>query len=526
MLKTPFKQLCLAMALLLVFGCKVNQKSPLATPLSTDDGIIEFTFLQINDVYEIDALEGGKIGGMARVATLYQQLKKENPNTLFVLAGDFLNPSLIGALKHKNQPIKGRQMVEVMNACGVDLVTFGNHEFDIKEDELQQRINESEFEWIGTNVLQVKKDKTIPGGQYNVPFHKEKDGQKTFIPKTYTWTIQDADGTQLDVGILGATINKNQQPFVVYEDYIKEATEAYLELIHKTNLVIGLTHLEINEDLELAAELPNVPLLMGGHEHHHMQHQVGNVVIAKADANATSAYVHRFMYNKKTETHTLNSELVQIDESIKPDAKVKVIVDKWANILIEKLQTIYEKPEEIIYETTDKLDGRDVTIRTQQTNMGAIFTAAFAAASKKKADLAIMNSGSVRLDDQIGGKIQAIDIFRAMPFGGQIWEVDITGDNLQRLLEVGLNEQIGKGGFLQTHNVKFDADKKAWLVGGKEIIPTRSYHLALNNYLYTRSRSVANILQQTPADKPSKEDNNDVRRDVRVAVIEYMKQLE
>jgi 5'-nucleotidase / UDP-sugar diphosphatase len=43
--------------------------------------IVEFNFLQINDVYEISPLENGKIGGMARVETLKETLKASNPNT-------------------------------------------------------------------------------------------------------------------------------------------------------------------------------------------------------------------------------------------------------------------------------------------------------------------------------------------------------------------------------------------------------------------------------------------------------------
>ncbi|MEM9823569.1 MAG: metallophosphoesterase, partial [Bacteroidota bacterium] len=115
---------------LFLFACKSGEK--VVAPTLQDDGKIEVVFLQINDVYEIDALEGGKIGGMARVAALRRQLINENSNTLFVHAGDFLNPSLLGTLQHEGVPIQGRQMIEVMNKCKIDLCTFGNHEFDLK----------------------------------------------------------------------------------------------------------------------------------------------------------------------------------------------------------------------------------------------------------------------------------------------------------------------------------------------------------------------------------------------------------
>src|ERR1700712_3627755 len=112
---------------------------------STD---LSFTILQLNDIYEIAPLRGSDEGGLARVATIRKLLLRENPNTITVLAGDFVSPSLIGTLSYRdpvtrqNQKIAGKQMVDVLSQMGLDYVIFGNHEFDIKLSDLQQRINE------------------------------------------------------------------------------------------------------------------------------------------------------------------------------------------------------------------------------------------------------------------------------------------------------------------------------------------------------------------------------------------------
>src|SRR3978361_135698 len=92
--------------------------------------------LQLNDVYEIGPLNEGKVGGMARVATLIRQ-HEARYKTFVVLAGDFLSPSVIGTTKIDGQRTNGRHMVDMMNKVGVDLVTFGNHEFDIPDSDLQ-----------------------------------------------------------------------------------------------------------------------------------------------------------------------------------------------------------------------------------------------------------------------------------------------------------------------------------------------------------------------------------------------------
>jgi len=122
-----------------------------------DDGKIDVVFVQVNDVYEIAPLEGGKTGGMARVATLKKEYLKANPNTFLIMAGDFLSPSVYNSLKYNGERIRGQQMVESMNAAGMDYAIFGNHEFDITESELQKRINESSFQWISSNTFHKTK---------------------------------------------------------------------------------------------------------------------------------------------------------------------------------------------------------------------------------------------------------------------------------------------------------------------------------------------------------------------------------
>ena len=96
-----------------------------------DDGKIEITFVQINDVYEIAPLANGTEGGIARVATLKKEYVQKNPNTLLVIAGDFVSPSVYNSLQYQGTRIRGKQMVETLNSAGMDIAIFGNHERNI-----------------------------------------------------------------------------------------------------------------------------------------------------------------------------------------------------------------------------------------------------------------------------------------------------------------------------------------------------------------------------------------------------------
>lgn len=119
------------------------------------EGTITMKIVQINDVYEIAPLGGGEFGGMARVGHIRDSIKELYPNTYLFLAGDFLNPSLLGTLKVDGERLNGKQMVEVLNTLNIDLVTFGNHEFDLSEEALQKRMNESRFAWTSANARHV-----------------------------------------------------------------------------------------------------------------------------------------------------------------------------------------------------------------------------------------------------------------------------------------------------------------------------------------------------------------------------------
>ena len=101
------------------------------------DQSAHLTVLQLNDLYDIAPVQKGKRGGLARIATLRDRIAGESPHTVLVLAGDFLSPSITSSVFH------GSQMVDVLNAVGLDYATFGNHEFDFGAEVTRERIRQS-----------------------------------------------------------------------------------------------------------------------------------------------------------------------------------------------------------------------------------------------------------------------------------------------------------------------------------------------------------------------------------------------
>jgi 2',3'-cyclic-nucleotide 2'-phosphodiesterase (5'-nucleotidase family) len=483
---------------------------------AVDDGRISVQFLQLNDVYEIAALEQGAVGGMARVAAVRQKLLGENPNTCTIMSGDFLFPSAMGTISYEGKAIKGRQMVEVMNAAGIDLVAFGNHEFDLKEAELQDRINESRFDWVSTNI----RHRTRAGNQ---PFAKAGHFSEEAIPEIRILQFRDADGTVLRIGVFGICINSTAAPYVSYEDYAIATRRAIAALAERTDFIIAITHLSIDDDKKLAAAFPQLKLLIGGHEHIASYDSVGKVIIAKADANARTVYVHRLEYDKSSRQLGIRSELAKIDKTIPEEPVTKAAVDKWIAIANQSLRAQGFDPEEVLTTLSEPYDGHESSVRYKSTNLTRMIAKAFSAA-QPTSDVSMYNSGSIRLDDELSGTITQYDVIRTLPYGGKIVLAEMKGSLLRKALDTAMKHP-GNGCFLQYDRITRDK-KGSWLMNGARLDDRKIYRVAVNDYLVSGMQQYLEFLNDKNPELlriSQPEAGNKAQEDLRQAVIAWLR---
>lgn len=498
---------------LVVSSCSVSKQR------SGDDQKISITLVQVNDVYEIAALSGGKEGGLARVAGLKKKYQAENMNTRLVMAGDFLSPSVYNSLRYENKSIRGRQMVAAMNSAGFDYVVFGNHEFDIRESELQERINESSFRWISSNTFH-KMGETVK------PFSKISYSREDFFPKYIIESFTDADGTNAKVGFIGLTLPFNKAPFVSYTDALATAKELYALLKDSVDAVVAITHQSIEEDEQLAREIPGLAAIMGGHEHDQVYRMIGRVPITKAMANAKTAYIVNLGINKKKKSTLVETKLEVLNEQVDGDSATASVVAYWTNIANQSFSSLGFDAGQVIIDKHEPLDGRETEVRNKATNLSELIVSSMQHACKD-ADVVILNGGSIRVDDILPMPVTQYDIIRALPFGGSIREVDVTGAVLERILEAGkLNK--GTGGFLHYNkNLVYNNEVKEWKLDNKFIDETKTYRLALPEFLLTGGESRLDFLKPDNEsilrvyDLPA--DASDPGTDIRKAVIAYLK---
>ena len=167
---------------------------------------VEFTILHFNDVYEVERPRDQTLGGLSRVAALRNKLVQENPRTFTIFSGDALSPSPIGGAVIDGDELAGRQMVAVLNVMGLDFATLGNHELDLKKDQLCQRLKESTFTWISSNVTDAV-GRRLPG-----------------VPTEVILRVNEA-GNEVRVGLIGLSIDSTRPEYVRFQDPVSVARD-------------------------------------------------------------------------------------------------------------------------------------------------------------------------------------------------------------------------------------------------------------------------------------------------------------
>ena len=508
------KRLAFLSFAILLFGssCSVSHTNT----ANKDDGIIDIVFVQVNDVYEIAPLGGGHEGGIARVAGLKKQEKEKNKNTFLVMGGDFVSPSIYNSLKYEGKSVRGKQMIEALNAAEMDFVVFGNHEFDIKEDELQARIDESEFTWVSSNTFHKK-------GDIVRPFYKNLTAP---FPETYILNVTDADGTQAKIGIIGLTLPFNKPSYVSYTDPIETAKMLYAQIKDSVDVVIALTHLDLKDDIKLAQEIPTLGLIMGGHEHDMQFEKIGDVYITKAHSNAKTAYVNTLRLNKKNGKLTVSPKLRYINEDIELDDQTNTVVGKWVNIANENYNSLGFDAEAIVIEHSEPLEGRESIIRSQPSNLTELVVLGVQAAAPLS-DVILVNAGAIRVDDILHAPVSQYDILRAMPFGGEIREVDIKGSLLSKILDVGESNK-GNGGYLLRNSAVRNIGAK-WVIGADDIDNNKTYRVAMLGFLLTGMEANLGFLKEDNPEilklYPIETSSDNPLSDIRLALVYYLKSI-
>jgi 2',3'-cyclic-nucleotide 2'-phosphodiesterase (5'-nucleotidase family) len=452
----------------------------------------EVVVLAINDVYRIEGVEGRQRGGMSLVRALRRQLEQQAPDLLFLHGGDFLFPSLI------SEWTKGAHMVEMMNALdgspGIDdprmFVVFGNHEFDRSRQKhaalLQARIDQSEFQWLGTNIRFVQED--------GKPLVASDNLQVS--------SIVESGGVR--VGIFGLTTDKRPANKIAYVDEFIDPVRVAMEqtkLLREqgAEVVIALTHLPLEKDREILEKLGDrgPHLIIGGHEHQRHHVEIDGRWILKADADARTATVARIRMIGQRPFISFGYRFLDRDR-LKPDPEMQKRVDQvlkeheaWFCADHNEEAGCLQRP---VGETAVPLIGEELEIRSYETNLGN-WVADQVRSVVEDADIAFINAGSLRVNQDIPpGPITQRDLEELLPYDSELVQIELDNNQLDQILERATKDWSGKGYWLQISGFAFKHDPRkveghrvdaiSLLQGGKMMkLPDRPLQAITYKYL-------------------------------------------
>ena len=382
--------------------------------------------LHTNDVH-------GQVDLYAKVAALKKDYEAKGADVILVDAGDYIQGTPYVS------DSQGKTAIELMNAAGYDVATFGNHEFDYGYANLQTILKDAKFKVIAN----IKYNGKLA---YDAGYIVEtKGGLKVgFLGLTTPETATKAHPAK----IKGVT-------FMAQNELYSFATQEAADLkADGSDVVIALTHLgvdpesEPNRSTDLYAKSKGIDFIIDGHSHTKMTEGENGEPIQSTETKLK--YVGVIVIDNASKKIESN-ELIQLEGYANEDADTKAAADAIIADVDARLGAVFAKSEV-------DLDGnRDPGVRTQETNLGDLITDALLWYATKDGKLdvpndhivAVTNGGGIRASIK-AGDITMKDINTVLPFGNTVAVVYVTGEKLLEALEAAnQSAPTALGGFAQ-----------------------------------------------------------------------------
>ena len=453
----------LVLALALALGC-----SPFSQMQATPE-TVRIDLLHLNDVYQFTPLEQGRVGGLARVSTLRKKLLPQATHTLTFFAGDTLAPSVESFSEVDGKPLQGQQMIDAWNALGVDYAVPGNHDFDFGDTVLRERIKASRFPWLAANIFDNHTGRPFEG----------------LMP----YQLIELSGVK--VGLFGLLLPGTEVSSSVSQDTnIRDICSTAKPVVSRlraqgATVIIALTHLELEQDRELARCAP-VDVILGGHDHERTEDRSTGVPIFKVTADAVE------LGQVTLDVDTRTGKVRKLDWKVHPVTQ-KLPEDPTFIASMKKYAPLIAELSEPVGQTAVSLDARKTAVRSQETNLGSLVADALRQAAGT--DVALVNGGAIRGDTRFpSGELTRREMLSIFPYRDQLVRLQVTGAILQAALENAVSksaEDPEPGRFLQVSGLRFAFDPSrpkgqrvlCVTVGGKPLSPTATYTVATLSFL-------------------------------------------
>lgn len=480
-----------------------------AKRISAEPQYTLITLLHTNDMHSNVSPSDGQ-GGVSRVSTLVKQIRAEMPNVVLLDAGDIIHG------EPEEYYSGGQAIIGAMNVAGYDIAATGNHEYDFSLPVLQAVMRSAHFPFVSANV------------------HAAGDGQWDQL-KPYVF--MDVGGVRL--GILGLTtldtITLHWPPNIkdiVIEDPIETAKKYVPELRKQADVVIVLSHIGAVVDKKLAAEVPGIDFIVGGHSHTTLSEWtwVGNTLIGQTGWHARNLGRMDFIVRKDESGATIVSVNGKDGQSWNrlprtalgkkyPDGPLIALTSDVAEdpAVLREYQPYKDRVQRIFSEA---LGTATAPVAGGNGETPASDLVADAVRWFAKSDVSVIDAASVPPDGLKGGEILAGEAYYLI--GGYTRQQIIVGRMSGRDLQTALNGEFAKKNrvtlVISGGRIGYELKDKAptissFLVGDQPINPEKQYTVAAQSYIMMEMMELA----------PSIEIVSELKATTREAIKAYIK---
>ncbi|XP_034235169.1 snake venom 5'-nucleotidase-like isoform X2 [Thrips palmi] len=441
---------------------------------------LELTLLHVNDVHaryeqtnklsgtcsDSDAKANNCYGGQARMATVIKQARKDDANVLVLNAGDTYQGTVYFSI------FKADISAKFVNLLQFDAVTLGNHEFDDHVKGLVPFVEQVTVPLVVAN-LDYSQEPTLAALETSGKLKKsvvlERGGYK--------------------IGIIGYLTPETKflasPDNVQFVDEVEAITKEAAELKKQgVNIIIGLGHSGYQRDQEIAKQVPDIDVVVGGHSHSFLytgtppdndvpvglyptwitQDSGRRVPVVQAYAFTKYMGKLKLKFDAEGELQDLQGGPILLNKDVEEDPDTLTEVLKWKAELNDKVL-------QPIGRTAVLLDG---SCRAHECNLGNLIADSFVygaaefqrpATGWTDAPIALVNGGSIRTSIDAStnnGQITLKDIMEVMPFDNLQVKLKLRGKVLMQALEHSVSEyvpgQAWKGAFLQFSGIRVTYD--------------------------------------------------------------------
>lgn len=373
-----------------------------------------------------------EVGGFARIKTLIDEKKKENPDTLILDGGDFSMGTLI-------QTVYTTEAAELrmLGYLGCDVTTFGNHEFDYRSgglaDMLKTAKNSGETvpKLVVCNVdWDAMEKEGLSKGQKQIESAFETYGVKDYV------VIQKGGVKIAVLGVFGKdALECAPTCELEFKDPVESAKNTVEEIKKKedVDMIACVSHSgtwedeKVSEDETLAKEVPDIDLIISGHTHTQLDQPIrhGNTyIVSFGEYGRNLGSIS--MTQKKDKRWKMNTyKLIPVTKNVKSDQAAQKQIDKFMDTVdTNYLVNFGYTKDQVLAENDIKFNSLgEMETKHEELNLGDIISDAYVYAVEnsegydgRPVDVAVVPSGTVR-DTYTKGDITVEKVYNSFSLG-------------------------------------------------------------------------------------------------------------